>query len=88
MIHSSFSWFSPLAKLLDLDRKNRSKNDKVAVWTDSFSLPTMITLKLSRPGSLVLGVGFTGSLATRNPKFGEHRKVSNYIQSRCDPELG
>lgn len=30
-------------------------------------------LKLSRPGSLVLGVGFTGSLATTQPKLGDHR---------------
>ncbi|KAI9120145.1 hypothetical protein K1719_008793 [Acacia pycnantha] len=30
-------------------------------------------LKLSRPGSPVLGVCFTGSLATTRPKLGEHR---------------
>ncbi|KAB1205606.1 hypothetical protein CJ030_MR7G017778 [Morella rubra] len=30
-------------------------------------------LKLSRPGSPVLGVGFTGSLATSGPKRGDHR---------------
>ncbi|KAL5553072.1 hypothetical protein UlMin_040473 [Ulmus minor] len=30
-------------------------------------------LKLSRPGSPVLGVGFTGSLATSRPKLGDHR---------------
>ncbi|KAE8648616.1 uncharacterized protein LOC101217608 isoform X1 [Cucumis sativus] len=30
-------------------------------------------LKLSRPGYPVLGVGFTGSLATTHPKLGEHR---------------
>ncbi|XAR72312.1 hypothetical protein NMG60_11018907 [Bertholletia excelsa] len=30
-------------------------------------------LKLSRPGSQVLGVGFTGSLATSYPKRGDHR---------------
>ncbi|KAG7016735.1 hypothetical protein SDJN02_21845 [Cucurbita argyrosperma subsp. argyrosperma] len=30
-------------------------------------------LKLSRPGYPVLGVGFTGSLATTHPKFGDHR---------------
>ncbi|KAI4313883.1 hypothetical protein L6164_026829 [Bauhinia variegata] len=30
-------------------------------------------LKLSRPGSPVLGVGFTGSLASNRPKLGEHR---------------
>ncbi|KAF5940284.1 hypothetical protein HYC85_021451 [Camellia sinensis] len=30
-------------------------------------------LKLSKPGSPVLGVGFTGSLATTHPKLGDHR---------------
>ncbi|GMI74900.1 hypothetical protein like AT2G01220 [Hibiscus trionum] len=30
-------------------------------------------LKLSSPGSPVLGVGFTGSLATSRPKLGDHR---------------
>ncbi|XP_059655471.1 uncharacterized protein LOC132302581 isoform X1 [Cornus florida] len=30
-------------------------------------------LKLSNPGSPVLGVGFTGSLASTRPKLGEHR---------------
>lgn len=30
-------------------------------------------LKLSKPGSPVLGVGFTGSLATAHPKLGDHR---------------
>ncbi|XP_022726870.1 uncharacterized protein LOC111282861 isoform X2 [Durio zibethinus] len=30
-------------------------------------------LKLSSPGSPVLGVGFTGSLATTRPKLGDHR---------------
>ncbi|CAL5350217.1 unnamed protein product [Camellia sinensis] len=30
-------------------------------------------LKLSKPGSPVLGVGFTGSLATTQPKLGDHR---------------
>ncbi|XP_021298896.1 uncharacterized protein LOC110427674 isoform X2 [Herrania umbratica] len=30
-------------------------------------------LKLSSPGSPVLGVGFTGSLATMRPKLGDHR---------------
>ncbi|XP_022152326.1 uncharacterized protein LOC111020072 [Momordica charantia] len=30
-------------------------------------------LKLSSPGYPVLGVGFTGSLATTHPKFGDHR---------------
>ncbi|KAK6921692.1 Cytidyltransferase-like domain [Dillenia turbinata] len=30
-------------------------------------------LKLSRPGSPVLGVGFTGSLASTRPKLGDHR---------------
>ncbi|GMH01919.1 hypothetical protein Nepgr_003758 [Nepenthes gracilis] len=30
-------------------------------------------LKLSRPGAPVLGVGFTGSLATTRPKLGDHR---------------
>ncbi|KAK7269809.1 hypothetical protein RIF29_22554 [Crotalaria pallida] len=30
-------------------------------------------LKLSSPGSPVVGVGFTGSLATTRPKLGEHR---------------
>ncbi|GLU04699.1 hypothetical protein SLE2022_218350 [Rubroshorea leprosula] len=30
-------------------------------------------LKLSRPGHPVLGVGFTGSLATTRPKLGDHR---------------
>ncbi|KAL6957971.1 hypothetical protein U1Q18_042629 [Sarracenia purpurea var. burkii] len=30
-------------------------------------------LKLSKPGSPVLGVGFTGSLATTRPKLGDHR---------------
>lgn len=30
-------------------------------------------LKLSRPGRPVLGVGFTGSLATSRPKLGDHR---------------
>ncbi|KAF3431926.1 hypothetical protein FNV43_RR26662 [Rhamnella rubrinervis] len=30
-------------------------------------------LKLSRPGSPVLGVGFTGALASTRPKLGEHR---------------
>ncbi|XP_050892837.1 uncharacterized protein LOC127098320 isoform X2 [Lathyrus oleraceus] len=30
-------------------------------------------LKLSAPGSPVVGVGFTGSLASRRPKHGEHR---------------
>ncbi|PON86987.1 Rossmann-like alpha/beta/alpha sandwich fold containing protein [Trema orientale] len=30
-------------------------------------------LKLSTPGSPVLGVGFTGSLASKRPKLGDHR---------------
>lgn len=30
-------------------------------------------LKISKPGSPVLGVGFTGSLATSRPKLGDHR---------------
>lgn len=30
-------------------------------------------LKLSKPGSPVLGVGFTGSLASTHPKLGDHR---------------
>uniref|UniRef100_A0A2P2KZY1 Uncharacterized protein LOC105636929 n=1 Tax=Rhizophora mucronata TaxID=61149 RepID=A0A2P2KZY1_RHIMU len=30
-------------------------------------------LKLSRPGAPVLGVGFTGSLASSRPKLGDHR---------------
>lgn len=30
-------------------------------------------LKLSKPGSPVIGVGFTGSLASTRPKLGEHR---------------
>nr|XP_043606784.1 uncharacterized protein LOC122578805 [Erigeron canadensis] len=30
-------------------------------------------LKLSKPGSPVVGVGFTGSLATTHPKLGDHR---------------
>ncbi|XP_027097660.1 uncharacterized protein [Coffea arabica] len=30
-------------------------------------------LKLSKPGSPVLGVGFTGSLASTRPKLGDHR---------------
>ncbi|XVF44215.1 hypothetical protein PTKIN_Ptkin02bG0102900 [Pterospermum kingtungense] len=30
-------------------------------------------LKLSSPGSPILGVGFTGSLATTRPKLGDHR---------------
>lgn len=30
-------------------------------------------LKLSRPGYPVLGVGFTGSLASKRPKLGDHR---------------
>ncbi|XP_008810043.1 uncharacterized protein LOC103721556 isoform X1 [Phoenix dactylifera] len=39
-------------------------------------------LKLSRPGLPVLGVGFTGSLATIHPKHGDHRF---YLSTRtCD----
>ncbi|XP_020584982.1 uncharacterized protein LOC110027773 isoform X2 [Phalaenopsis equestris] len=30
-------------------------------------------LKLSRPGLVVVGVGFTGTLASARPKFGDHR---------------
>ncbi|KAL8228979.1 hypothetical protein R6Q57_013879 [Mikania cordata] len=43
-------------------------------------------LKLSKPGSPVVGVGFTGSLATTHPKLGDHRfylstRTSNRIWS-------
>ncbi|XP_054809720.1 uncharacterized protein LOC129311424 isoform X2 [Prosopis cineraria] len=41
-------------------------------------------LKLSRPGSPVLGVGFTGSLATTRPKLGEHRF---YMSTRTSNRL-
>ncbi|KAI3729425.1 hypothetical protein L6452_18083 [Arctium lappa] len=43
-------------------------------------------LKLSKPGSPVIGVGFTGSLATTRPKLGDHRfhlstRTSNQLWS-------
>ncbi|XP_028785815.1 uncharacterized protein LOC114741729 isoform X1 [Neltuma alba] len=41
-------------------------------------------LKLSRPGSPVLGVGFTASLATTRPKHGEHRF---YVSTRTADRL-
>ncbi|CAL5419233.1 unnamed protein product [Camellia sinensis] len=43
-------------------------------------------LKLSKPGSPVLGVGFTGSLATTHPKLGDHR-VSR-VNKNIRPPLG
>ncbi|GKU90272.1 hypothetical protein SLEP1_g4281 [Rubroshorea leprosula] len=36
-------------------------------------------LKLSRPGLPVLGVGFTGSLATTRPKLGDHRHWTSTV---------
>ncbi|KAI3717531.1 hypothetical protein L1987_69214 [Smallanthus sonchifolius] len=41
-------------------------------------------LKLSKPGSPVLGVGFTGSLSTTHPKLGEHRF---YLSTRTSYRL-
>ncbi|KAI3502585.1 hypothetical protein L1887_30744 [Cichorium endivia] len=41
-------------------------------------------LKLSKPGSPVLGVGFTGSLATARPKLGDHRF---YLSTRTSNRL-
>ncbi|XP_052186486.1 uncharacterized protein LOC127797537 isoform X2 [Diospyros lotus] len=40
---------------------------------DMASLAYNRALKLSKPGSPVLGVGFTGSLASTRPKLGDHR---------------
>ncbi|XP_020081149.1 uncharacterized protein LOC109704778 isoform X1 [Ananas comosus] len=36
-------------------------------------------LKLSRPGLPVLGVGFTGSLASTHPKRGDHRYTFPFL---------
>lgn len=41
-------------------------------------------LKLSKPGSPVVGVGFTGSLATTRPKLGDHRF---YLSTRTSNRL-
>ncbi|KAI9170463.1 hypothetical protein LWI28_028405 [Acer negundo] len=41
-------------------------------------------LKLSRPGAPVLGVGFTGSLASSRPKLGDHRF---YLSTRTSDQL-
>ncbi|ESW14956.1 hypothetical protein PHAVU_007G032000 [Phaseolus vulgaris] len=41
-------------------------------------------LKLSTPGSPVVGVGFTGSLASSRPKLGEHRL---YMSTRTADQL-
>ncbi|XP_061992261.1 uncharacterized protein LOC133710254 isoform X1 [Rosa rugosa] len=41
-------------------------------------------LKLSSPGSPVLGVGFTGSLASSHPKLGDHRF---YLSTRTSDRL-
>ncbi|KAJ7954144.1 Nucleotidylyl transferase superfamily protein [Quillaja saponaria] len=41
-------------------------------------------LKLSRPGSPVLGVGFTGSLVSERPKLGDHRF---YLSTRTADRL-
>ncbi|XP_037497364.1 uncharacterized protein LOC105636929 [Jatropha curcas] len=41
-------------------------------------------LKLSSPGSPVLGVGFTGSLASTRPKLGDHRF---YLSTRTSDRL-
>lgn len=41
-------------------------------------------LKLSTPGSAVLGVGFTGSLASARPKLGDHRF---YLSTRTSDRL-
>ncbi|XP_062110033.1 uncharacterized protein LOC133821883 isoform X2 [Humulus lupulus] len=41
-------------------------------------------LKLSTPGSPVLGVGFTGSLASKRPKLGDHRF---YLSTRTSDRL-
>ncbi|KAL3501773.1 hypothetical protein ACH5RR_036222 [Cinchona calisaya] len=41
-------------------------------------------LKLSKPGSPVLGVGFTGSLASAHPKLGDHRF---YLSTRTANQL-
>ncbi|WCJ24471.1 Nucleotidylyl transferase superfamily protein [Euphorbia peplus] len=41
-------------------------------------------LKLSSPGSPVLGVGFTGSLASSRPKLGDHRF---YLSTRTSDRL-
>ncbi|XP_065881201.1 uncharacterized protein [Euphorbia lathyris] len=41
-------------------------------------------LKLSTPGSQVLGVGFTGSLASTRPKLGDHRF---YLSTRTSDRL-
>ncbi|TKY50885.1 catalytic protein [Spatholobus suberectus] len=41
-------------------------------------------LKLSTPGSPVVGVGFTGSLASSRPKLGEHRF---YMSTRTADQL-
>ncbi|KAK7390892.1 hypothetical protein VNO78_19071 [Psophocarpus tetragonolobus] len=41
-------------------------------------------LQLSTPGSPVVGVGFTGSLATTHPKIGEHRF---YMSTRTADQL-
>nr|GEZ12684.1 nucleotidylyl transferase superfamily protein [Tanacetum cinerariifolium] len=41
-------------------------------------------LKLSKPGSPVVGVGFTGSLATSRPKLGDHRF---YLSTRTSDRL-
>ncbi|XP_054791320.1 uncharacterized protein LOC129296945 isoform X2 [Prosopis cineraria] len=46
------------ARLLDLDRKIRSRNDKVAVWTDSFGRPAMAcAICLSNEKDLAFGCG-------------------------------
>ncbi|KAK4285618.1 hypothetical protein QN277_002292 [Acacia crassicarpa] len=46
------------AKLLDLDRKNRSRNDKVAVWTDSLGRPAMAcAICLTNEKDLAFGCG-------------------------------
>ncbi|KAK9064571.1 hypothetical protein SSX86_015953 [Deinandra increscens subsp. villosa] len=41
-------------------------------------------LKISKPGSPVVGVGFTGSLATTHPKLGDHRF---YLSTRTSNRL-
>ncbi|PNX71904.1 nucleotidyltransferase [Trifolium pratense] len=40
-------------------------------------------LKLSSPGSPVVGVGFTGSLASSRPKHGEHRLIAMRDSRLC-----
>ncbi|XP_028799659.1 uncharacterized protein LOC114754967 isoform X2 [Neltuma alba] len=72
------------AKLLDLDRKIRSRNDKVAVWTDGLGRPAMAcAICLTNEKDLAFGCGHMtcrdcGSKLTKCPICRE--QITNFVR--------